>query len=94
MVVNSSQIERRISFLEKKWDFRVFLVWDLFDGHETWIDGLYHNSLCIQHSFLQLFNSIKADNLKFSQLLRQILSENWSFILEIQIPAYLIIRSN
>ena len=112
MVVNSSQIERKITFWEKKWDFRFFLVWDLFDGQGAWFDGIYQNSLYIQHYFLQIFNSIKPDNLKyyemlagpvknywvrfekayfdkknriwvFSQLLRQILSENF-FNLEIQ----------
>ena len=69
MVVNSSQIERKITFWEKKWDFRVFLVWDLLDGQGAWIDGIYQNSLYIQHYFLQIFNSIKPDNLKYHEML-------------------------
>ena len=69
MVVNSSQIERKITFWEKKWDFRFFLVWDLFDGQGAWFDGIYQNSLYIQHYFLQIFNSIKPDNLKYYEML-------------------------
>ena len=68
MVVNSSQIERKITFWEKKWDFRFFLVWDLFDGQGAWIDGTYQNFLYIQHYFLQIFNSIKPDNLKYYEM--------------------------
>ena len=70
MVVNSSKIERQITFWEKKKrDFSVFLVWELFDGQGAWIDGIYQNSLYIQHYFLQLFISIKADNLKYQKML-------------------------
>ena len=69
MVGNSSQIERQITFWEKKRDFRVFLVWELFDGQGAWIDGTYQSSLYIQHYFLQIFNSIKPDNLKYYEML-------------------------
>ena len=57
------------NILRKKWDFRVFLVWDLFDGQGAWIDGIYQNFLYIQHYFLQIFNSIKPDNLKYYEML-------------------------